>query len=365
MLLQEVADQYNHTYGENTCVPGTQILPHIDRLPTGIFSLDFALCGGLPMNQMVCFRGPESGGKTSTAISTAANAARMCWRCMKIECECSQPPLHMKTLWLDVEGSFDKQWATDLGLDEESYVIATAEDLEQYVDIATAAIRAEDVGLIVVDSVAALVPSKIMEGSSYSNYMGVNPRAVKDFVRRLNPVLVREGFKGHPIVVILTNQVMFLVGEMFKNPESMPGGEALKHFTSLWVRFSKKALTDSEKKQRDESRKVSLVQRHSFTVERQKVTILAGGGEFVRCKEPIRDEEGNIEFSRGELLEYTTVIKQAKTYNLLLPEGAKWRIGSTVGTQKEIKEFWRANPGAYLTAQREIIEKAKLEIFHA
>lgn len=365
MLLEELVQQHNLKYGENTCVSGAQLAPHSIRLPTGIFSLDFALCGGLPMSQMVCFKGPPAGGKTSSAINTAAVASRMCWRCNKLVCECSLPPLQMKTLWLDVEGTFDKQWATDIGLDEDSYVIVTAEDMEQYAEIAVASLKGEDVGLIVVDSIAALTPSRVLEGSSYTTNMGVIPKAVKDFLRKLNPVLVKEGFKGHQVVVILINQVMYKVGEMFGSPETMPGGEALKHFTSLWVRFAKKSLTDAEKKQRDENRKVNLVQRHTFSIEKQKVTILAGGGEFVRCKEPIRDSNNNIEYARGELLEYNTVIKQGKLFNALTPEGSKWRMGDAVGTQKEIKEFWRANPSMYLAAQREIIERAQLEIFGA
>jgi len=364
MLLKELVENYNNEYGDKTCIPGMEYGTHSQRLHTGIFSLDWALCGGLPFNQISCFKGPEAGGKTTAAMSTAAMASTLCWRCKKIQCECSKKPLKMKTVWLDVEGAFDKEWAACVGLSEDDYVIVVAEDMEQYSEIAVAAIKAEDVGLVVVDSIAALMPSRIGDGTAYDNYMGVVPRAVKEFVLRMNNALIKEGCSGHDVVAIVTNQVMMDVRNMFK-PETMPGGHALKHFSSLWVRFSKKALTETEKKHKDESRMMQLVQRHSFLVERHKVTILAGGGEFVRCKEPIRDTEGAVEYKKGELLEYNTVLKQAKKYGVLMQEGSKWRAMDTVGTQKEIVSLWKKNQNVYQKVQQEIIKAAEAEILNA
>lgn len=361
-MLDEMMIKINKEYGEHTCITGSEVKTHIQRLPTGIFYVDWSACGGLPLNQIACFKGPEAGGKTSAAMNVMSVASKICWECMQIDCTCSTPRKSARTLWADVEGTFDKEWCQDVGVTDDSYVLVTAEDLEQYEDIVVSAIRSEDCGLVVVDSVAALMPSKIISSSAYNSFMGVDPRAISNFVKRVSNTLIKESSAGHKVICILINQLRYKLGEMFGNPETMSGGQALKHFSSMWIRFSKKALTEPEKKMRDENRKMAMVQRHSFIIEKHKVTILGGGGEFVRCKEPIKDDAGNIEYRRGELLEYKTVLKLAKEYGVLEKDGAKWRIGEVTGTQAEIVELWKANYPAYFASQQSVIAQAKKTI---
>lgn len=361
-MLDDLIQEVNKNYGQHTCVTGAEVRTHIQRLPTGIFEVDWAACGGLPFNQIACFKGPEAGGKTSAAMNAMATVSKLCWKCLNVTCTCSTPPVKMRTLWADVEGTFDKEWATDIGVGDENYILVTAEDLEQYEDIVVSAIKSEDCGLVVVDSVAALMPAKIVSGSAYNSFMGVDPRAISGFVKRISNTLIKESSNDHQIVCILTNQLRYKLGELWGNPETMSGGQALKHFSSMWIRFSKKTLTEAEKKMRDENRRMAMVQRHSFVVEKHKVTILGGGGEFVRCKEPIKNDAGEVEFKRGELLEYKSVLNRAKDYGVIRKEGTKWRMGDVSGTQKDIIDLWKVNYPLYFAAQREVIEQAKKQI---
>ena len=357
MMLQEVVDIHNASMGMNTCVDGTRVLGGVGRLPTGIFPIDLALAGGLPMNMITQFRGLERGGKTSTAMNVAAIAGKICWRCLQINCICSEPPMRMRTLWADVEGTFDSAWAEAIGMDPETYVVTYCDDGEQYSDVCETAIRASDCGLLVVDSIAALTPSKIIEGSAYNNYMGVDPRFITPFVKRIRSRLVRERKLGHPIVCIVNNQVRFKIGEMFGSPETYSGGQALKHEIALDIRFNKLAPTDAQKKFKDEKRSIDRLQRHNFSISSYKMAIYAGAGEFVRVKENIYID-GKLEYMKGEILDHKSVIKYAKDFSLLVEENGKYRAGVFTGTQKEIIEAWRQDRGAYLEFQKEVTSKA-------
>jgi len=362
LTLSDVANIHNTTYGNMTCVSGSEARDSSRRLQTGIFSVDLAIGGGIPLNQITIFRGPESGGKTSSAINAVEVAGKMCWRCMKLQCTCSEPSMSMKAFWADVEGTFDKSWAEAIGAAPDSYIVAYGDEGEQYVDMVITAIRASDCGLVVVDSIAALTPSKVMEGSAYNQYMGVGPRFATTFVQRLRTGLTREMKLGHPVACILTNQVRYKLGEMFGNPETMSGGMALKHECSLGVRFAKRSPTEAEKKLRDDRRDINRVQRHSIIVDKLKMQIYSEAGEFTRCREDIKHDDGSNMFRKGEILDYKTVVRYAKEFGLLVGEGTKFRIGEVVGTQKEIIEKWRENRCLYLDTQRAIIEAAQASI---
>jgi len=357
VTLKEFAEQHNTTYGANTCIDGVNAYTDTNRLQTGIFTLDLATGGGLPIGMITSFKGPESGGKSSAAMNTAAIAGKICWRCFKINCTCSEPPIRSKVFWADIEGTFNVEWATAIGMDPETYLLGYGEDGEQYVDLCETAIRASDCGLVVIDSVSALTPSKIIEGSAYNNYMGVDPRFITPFIKRLRSRLIRERKLGHPVVCLLTNQIRFKIGEMFGNPETVGGGQGLKHEIALSVRFSKRSPTEAQKKMKDESRDMDRLQRHSFSIDKLKLTTYAGAGEFVRAKENI-SKDGVLLYKKGDVLDAKSVIKYGKDFGLLVEEGGKYRAGVFTGTQKEIIEAWRSDRGAYLEFQKEVTSKA-------
>jgi len=362
VTLSEVAKIHNSTYGNMSCVPGEENRASTARLQTGIFAVDLATAGGIPLNQITIFRGPEAGGKTSAAINTMEVVGKICWRCFKLQCACSLPPIRMKTFWADVEGTFDTSWATAIGADPNSYILAYGDDGEQYVDMVETAVRASDCGLVVVDSLAALTPSKVIDGSAYNQYMGIDSRFITPFIKKLCIRLVREMKMDHPVACILINQVRYKIGEMFGNPETMGGGMALKHLASMNIRFTKRALTEAEKKYKDEKRDINRLQKHSFSIDKLKMQIYSEAGEFTRSRETIYNDDKTVMYRKGELLDYRTTIRYAKEFGILVAEGSKFRVGEVSGTHKAIVEAWRSDRSFYLDTQKNIIEAARASI---
>ena len=356
--LSELTEHHNKTYGANTCVEKSNLVLFNKKIPTGIFALDLALNGGLVLNRLSCFKGLESGGKSSAAMNVAAVAGDLCWRCFKVECCCSEPKLSLKTFWCDVEGTFDHEWAEAIGMKPDTYVVAYGDDGEQCADMVESAVRATDCGLVVVDSLAAMTPSRIIGGSAYDQFVGVDPRFITPFVKRIRSRLIREAKLGHPVVCILINQARYKIGEMYSSPLTMPGGQALKHETSVWVNFTKRAPTEAEKKMADDNRNIAKAQRHSFTIEKHKQSILFGYGEFVRCKEAIYSDTG-LEYRKGDILDHKSTMKYGKDYGIVAADGSKWRYDNIVGSQKQIIETWKTDKVLYLKAQSEIIEAAR------
>ncbi len=359
--LGDLVTQQNKTYGANTCVTSNCLISFNHKLPTGIFALDFALDGGLLLNRAVCFKGLESGGKSSAAMNVAAIASKICWRCFNLECTCSEPKMLLQTFWCDVEGTFDYDWAKSIGMEEGTYVVAYGDDGEQCADMIEAAIRATDCGLVVIDSLAAMTPSKIVESSAYDQFVGVDPRFISPFVRRIRSRLVREAKLGHPIALIIINQARYKIGELYGPSITMPGGQALKHETALWVNFSKRAPTETEKKVADDHRNIAKAQRHSFIVEKHKNNILAGSGEFVRCKENIIID-GILDYNKGDIMDHKSVLKYGKEYEVIKPHNQKWTYGNISGAQKDIIEAWKKDRLLYLKAHKEIIDAARTKI---
>jgi len=366
--IEEYMSEINKQYGDNTAVRGVELVVKRRRLPTGIFSVDFATCGGIPLNQVTCFKGPESGGKSSVAMSVAATLSKMCLRCMSFECSCSLPKLTAKTAWLDVEGTFDRDWAEAIGLAPDDYYIVHADDAEQYSWIASNLAKLPDCGLIVVDSVGALVPSKVSDSAVYDQFIGNEAKLITRMIKLISNNLARRS-QDHPCAAIVINQVRYKIGELYGNPETMPGGQALKHLSSMIVRFNKVALLEKEKKTMiDDNRKLNIAQRHSFTIEKHKVSILSGGGSFLRCKEDVYDSETDeLLYRRGQVVEYQTVMELAKRYAVVTQTvGGKWgapSVSDETGTQKDLIKYWRENDDMFLKVQRAVINEGMRAVF--
>ena len=145
---------------------------------------------------------------------------------------------------------------------------------------------------------------------------------------------------------------------MFGDPETMPGGEGMKHEFSLLLRCVKKALKKEgpDAKFLDDKRKMNMAQRHSVAVRKEKVLTLAGIAEFVR----VRENMPAFELQKGMIDDYTTVLTYAKEYGIVFQEKGKWRLfDHTAKKQDDIKLFWKKRPTDYFLVQREIIKRAK------
>jgi recombination protein RecA len=229
--LDDIMNKSNEKYGQGTVFTGAMMKKDPPRLPSGIFAIDFATGGGFPIYNTTCLWGKESGGKSAIATKAVATASMICWKCFNVipACTCSKNPLKMRSFWADVEGTMDRDWMNFLGAYPDTYLAALADYGEQYIDVAESALQADDCGLVVIDSLAALVPEKEFEAPSEDQFMGTQARMIGRAVRKLKQRLIREMKREHPCTVIFTNQLRMKIGVMYGDPETMSGGHAMKH----------------------------------------------------------------------------------------------------------------------------------------
>ncbi len=189
--------------------------PHIamEVIKTGILPLDIALgIGGIPKGRVIEIFGPESSGKTTLCLSIIAETQKA----------------GGVAAFIDAEHAFDPSWAKVIGVDIDNLLVSQPDTGEQALEITEALIRSGGVDLVVVDSVAALVPRSEIEGEMGDSSMGVQARLMSQALRKLTGVLSKS-----KTTIVFTNQLRLKIGIMFGNPETTPGGLALKFYASV------------------------------------------------------------------------------------------------------------------------------------
>jgi RecA/RadA recombinase len=361
--LNNLMEDANSRLGKGTVIVGSDLKRDPPRLPFGVFAVDYATGGGAPIWGSTCLWGVDAGGKTSLAINAVASVARICWRCFKYLdfCECSTSPLRLKAFWGDAEGTFDRDWALSIGASPDDYYYALADYGEMYINLMEKALQADDCGLVVADSLAALTPVAEFEAASEDQQIGMQARMISKAVRTLKQRIIRERKREHPVCVIFTNQMRTKIGTMYGDPSTMPGGHALRHEFSLLLRIVQKSLTDSDKKRyvgRFKDKPPAL--RHSFAIKKEKVLTLSSMGEFVRVREEVAG------LHAGEVDDYTVVANYAKTLELLHQTKEGWTCLGVHGKRLvDLQETWRNTPDEYLKLKQEIIIRAKRRLADA
>ncbi|MCB0597300.1 MAG: recombinase RecA [Lewinellaceae bacterium] len=227
--LQLTVDRLEKTYGKGTIMRlGDDSVVEVESIPTGSLGLDIALgVNGLPRGRVVEIYGPESSGKTTLAIHAIA------------ECQ-KQGGI---AAFIDAEHAFDRSYARSLGVDTENLLISQPDNGEQALEITENLIRSGAIDIIVIDSVAALVPRSEIEGEMGDSKMGLQARLMSQAMRKLTGTIGRTG-----CCCIFINQLREKIGVMFGNPETTTGGNALKFYASirLDIRRSGSAIKDKE-----------------------------------------------------------------------------------------------------------------------
>ena len=227
--LNLTLDKLEKTYGKGTIMKlGDKQVVEIDAIPSGSLGLDLALgIGGFPRGRIVEIYGPESSGKTTLAIHAIAE----CQKAGGI------------AAFIDAEHAFDRFYAEALGVDTENLLISQPDNGEQALEIAENLIRSGAVDILVIDSVAALVPRSEIEGEMGDSKMGLQARLMSQAMRKLTASIGRTG-----CCCIFINQLREKIGVMFGNPETTTGGNALKFYASirLDIRRSGAAIKDKE-----------------------------------------------------------------------------------------------------------------------
>lgn len=227
--LQATIDRLDKTYGKGTIMRlGDKQAVEVEVIPTGSLGLDIALgCYGLPKGRIIEIYGPESSGKTTLAIHAIA------------ECQKKGGIAAI----IDAEHAFDRFYAEALGVDVNNLLISQPDNGEQALEITENLIRSGAVDIVVIDSVAALVPRSEIEGEMGDSKMGLQARLMSQAMRKLTAAIGRTG-----CTCIFINQLREKIGVMFGNPETTTGGNALKFYASvrLDIRKSGAALKDKD-----------------------------------------------------------------------------------------------------------------------
>ena len=185
----------------------------IEAIPTGSLGIDIALgIGGLPKGRIIEIYGPESSGKTTLALSVIAQAQKRNGTCA----------------FIDAEHALDPSYAKKIGVDIENLLVSQPDSGEQALEIADTLVRSGAIDVMVVDSVAALVPKAELEGEMGDAHMGLQARLMSQALRKLTATVARSN-----TLIIFINQIRMKLGVMFGNPETTTGGNALKFYASV------------------------------------------------------------------------------------------------------------------------------------
>ncbi len=305
-VLKLALDKIEKDYGKGSVMMlGDKQKEKMDVISTGSIGLDVALgVGGLPCGRIVEIYGPESSGKTTIAIHTIAQAQKKGGICAII----------------DAEHAFDASYARKLGVDVDNLIISQPDYGEQGLEIADRLISSGAVDVVVIDSVAALVPKGELDGEMGESKMGLQARLMSQALRKLTATISRTG-----CCCIFINQLREKIGVMFGNPETTTGGNALKFYAS--VRLDIRRI--SQIKDGD----VASGNRTRVKVVKNKVA------------PPFRQVEFDIIFGEG-ISKVGEIIDMGVELNILQKSGSWFSYGdSKVGQGRDaVKQFLMDNP---------------------
>jgi RecA/RadA recombinase len=325
--LERVAVIKDKKYGKRSFIRGDEAQKRIPRLQTGIFALTYATGNGYPFWRMTRIKGPEHGGKSTTAITAMKMCSMTCWKCLKIKefCVCPEGPTSMKSVYLDSEGTLDPEWVKAIGVPADEYYMPTAPDGGAYLDLADASLMADDCGVVIIDSVASLLPPMETDRAIGDRQVGSLPKLLTDGAAKLTNRLIEERRRGHRCLIIAINQIRMEIGVgLYQNPESEAGGRAFRHWSALGIRISKLMTKDEKHHGTDDN--FAVVQKHGFKIDKDKVWTITKDGDFLRARGDIISESGEVTYRKGDTIEE----------NVIYDYGVKHNIIEDLGTSKHI-----------------------------
>ena len=293
--------------------PSAQVA--VETIPTGSLSLDLALgLGGVPKGRIVEIYGPESSGKTTVALHMIAEVQKR----------------GGIAGFIDAEHALDPVYAKNIGVDIDELYISQPDSGDQALEITETMVRSGAMDIIVVDSVAALVPKQEIEGDMGDSHVGLQARLMSQALRKLTPVISKSN-----CVVIFTNQLREKVGVMFGNPETTTGGRALKFYSSVRM---------------DVRRIETLKQSGEMVGNRTRVKIVKN-----KIAPPFKEAEFDIMFGKG-ISKEGDILDLAVKCDLVSKSGAWFAYnGDKIGQGRE-------NAKTYLSEHPEIMEELEQNI---
>jgi len=307
-------------YGEGTIMRlGEATHLEVDSIPTGSLALDLALgVGGIPRGRITEIYGPEASGKTTICQHLVAEAQKRGGTCA----------------YIDMEHALDPSYAARCGVDIDNLYISQPDTGEQALEIAEQLIRSNAVDVVVIDSVAALVPRAEIEGEMGDSHMGLQARLMSQAMRKLSGAI-----KASNTAMIFTNQLRMKIGVMFGNPETTTGGNALKFYASVRL---------------DVRRIQTIKAEGEATGSRVRVRVTKN-----KVAPPFREAEFDIMYNEG-ISKAGDILDIGTDLEIVTKRGAFFAFGDTkLGQGREkAKEFLNQNPSIAAQIEKDIREHA-------
>jgi len=292
-------------------------LPTYTRIPTGSYGLDNITGGGFPLGRIIELYGNESCGKTTVCLQAIREAQQMGIKCC----------------FIDMEQAYDATYAANLGVVNEDLYLAQPSSGEEALDMIRTMVETGEIGLVILDSVATLVPQTEIEGEVGDNQMGLQARMMSKGLRMITPALNKNN-----TCVIFTNQVREKIGVMFGSPETTPGGNSLKFYASIRIKFTNrdsKTQVDSDGQKKSKQVGAKCIKNKTFP--------------------PFRECSYYIEFGKG-IDNLTELIEIAVEKQIIDKKGSWFNYEETKLGQglENVKLLLADNP--------ELVEEIKAEI---
>ena len=307
--LETALTQIKKQFGEGAVMRlGQNNGMHVDAISTGCLELDIALgVGGVPRGRIIEIYGPESSGKTTLALHCVAEGQKM----------------GGNAAFIDVEHALDPVYASALGVDVDSLLVSQPDTGEQALEITEALVRSNAIDVIVVDSVAALVPRAEIEGEMGDSHVGLQARLMSQALRKLAGAISKSN-----CVAIFINQLREKVGVVYGNPEVTPGGRALKFYSSVRLDVRKKEVLKSGT---------------DIIGSRTKVKVVKN-----KVAPPFREVEFDIMYGQG-ISKVGDLLDLAERLEIVQKSGAWFSYnGTRIGQGRDnAKNFLRDNPDIF------------------
>jgi recombination protein RecA len=319
-ILEETVKEIKDRFGEGSIMKLGEVKKvDVAAIPTGAPSLDIALgIGGVPRGRIIEIYGPESSGKTTLALHIVANAQKS-----------------GSAAFIDAEHALDPAYAKKIGVKIEDLLISKPDTGEQALDIVETLVKSNAVDVIVVDSVAALTPQAEIEGEMGDTHVGRQARLMSQALRKLTAIVAKSN-----VTIIFINQIRMKIGVMFGNPETTPGGQALKFYSSVRIEVRRAA---------------QIKQGDAIVGNRVKAKVVKN-----KVAPPFQTTEFDIMYNEG-ISKEGDLIDTGVKYGVVAKTGNSFAFGETklgVGREKA-KIFLKENPKVFSEISKAIKEKVK------
>lgn len=309
-------------------------MPHleIERVPSGSLSLDIALGGGVPKGRIIEIFGPESSGKTTLALHMIAQVQKRSGQ----------------AAFIDAEHALDVQYAKRIGVNIDNLLVSQPDDGESALEITEKLVRSGGIDMIVIDSVAALTPRAEIEGMMGDTHMGLQARLMSQALRKLTAIVAKTSCS-----VVFINQLRMKIGVMFGNPETTPGGNALKFYSS--IRLDVRRIDKITEKTGPASAPAGVTAGAQEVIgNRIRVKVVKN-----KVAPPFRQAEFDILYNQGISFEGDLLDLGVK-YGLVTKSGTHFSFGEEkLGQGREqAKAFLKENPKVAAKVEKEIREAA-------